>query len=880
MCDPRGGIAMLAAVPAFMYVGRVRVAVPAFLYDNMWDEFQSRRGAPARFSPPTGHGTDMQCSGGVSQGRPWWKIPTTPRSTILLVLLLLLHGWLCSRHPMTLEKNDNPSIPSIDLWSICGGGGGGAIPECGESMLSQMTSTLFGGGGCGNGSDNGTNGNPNQKEPSSKDAPPSSDANEKDDNKEAHGDEEEELVTAASTDSTAAAAAPPEPDDDEEENGKEVTVEDSLPAAAARKEDANNAKAMTKTMTILKKKMKSFIKGGDVETTEEEITKSPRTKKMMKPKSPSGSTKEYGDVDDDDDDAPATPNNNNNKKKKSKSIKKSKPTEDDDATSPSAKSPTTGRKHKKRTSSTKKLKTAAAEGAEEAASPTVSTCREALTDTNDDDDYDDDNDNNDQEENNKLDDVDVMLANLEIPDFQMSMEEVDPEEGTLETTTSQTPWETVDWNQRVTRDEVFSKRYKPTRSEMRELEAMAKVLRLSNSSDVFSVGKLMSMSIGMGSRVTDAIHTLFYGGHSILLSILPVRWNGNKYELLLLTDGFVLKHQSISSSYNPLEKRYGTCQLWDDVEYCERSSLFTISIQVQNKKTRYELEAVEEEGGGGGGVSLDTILGRLERVLTQHDMFAGHDRTDQLGWQYLRIRKPAFTAAVQNDPKLLVHNKQQQQRALMGINELDDYNHFAPLHYAVLQEECNADVIKGLLFAGADPNLLDGDGRSAMYYGTFPLVVFVVVLVVVHVYDDKRLTQYRTHSSRFRLFSRFSSAERHELPDDIVEILKSGGGQKSALAEMELRGELFGGVDAANVQTERRRERDRILKDQKAAETQAKAEGAQSEMSKAMSALIERGEKIEQMDQKTQELQAEAKTFGDLAAQLKDEVKNKKWYQL
>lgn len=131
------------------------------------------------------------------------------------------------------------------------------------------------------------------------------------------------------------------------------------------------------------------------------------------------------------------------------------------------------------------------------------------------------------------------------------------------------------------------------------------------------------------------------------------------------------------------------------------------------------------------------------------------------------------------------------------------------------------------------------------------------------------------------------AAERNEVPEEIVDILKSGGGKKSKLAEMEMRGELFSGVNAANEKAKQRRERERLvkeqeqaMKDQKAAEAKAKAEGAQSEMSKAMAALVERGEKIEQLDQKTKDLQAEAKTFGDLAAQLKEEVKNKKWYQL
>ena len=131
------------------------------------------------------------------------------------------------------------------------------------------------------------------------------------------------------------------------------------------------------------------------------------------------------------------------------------------------------------------------------------------------------------------------------------------------------------------------------------------------------------------------------------------------------------------------------------------------------------------------------------------------------------------------------------------------------------------------------------------------------------------------------------TAERNEAPEEILQILKTGGGTKSKLVEMEMRGELFSGVNAANEKAKERRDRERLakeqeqaMKDQKAAEAKAKAEGAQSEMSKAMTALVERGEKIEQLDQKTKDLHSEAKTFGDLAAKLKDEAKNKKWYQL
>lgn len=129
-------------------------------------------------------------------------------------------------------------------------------------------------------------------------------------------------------------------------------------------------------------------------------------------------------------------------------------------------------------------------------------------------------------------------------------------------------------------------------------------------------------------------------------------------------------------------------------------------------------------------------------------------------------------------------------------------------------------------------------------------------------------------------------AERNRLPQ-IKKVLEGQGGQPSKLAEMEERGELFGGAEHAAYNTERRREKERIIKeneqtaqDEKAAKAAAKAEGAQSEMSKAMSALVERGEKIEKMDDKTKDLEAEAKNFKDMAAQLKDKTMKKKWYQL
>ena len=123
------------------------------------------------------------------------------------------------------------------------------------------------------------------------------------------------------------------------------------------------------------------------------------------------------------------------------------------------------------------------------------------------------------------------------------------------------------------------------------------------------------------------------------------------------------------------------------------------------------------------------------------------------------------------------------------------------------------------------------------------------------------------------------AAERNRLTD-IQNILEENGGTASKLAEMEERGALFGSAEEANPKTEKRHELEEVIKDQKAAEATAKAETAQAQMNKNMAALNERGEKIENLDQKTQDLEDEAKTFKNLAGKLKDQVKNKKWYQL
>ena len=59
----------------------------------------------------------------------------------------------------------------------------------------------------------------------------------------------------------------------------------------------------------------------------------------------------------------------------------------------------------------------------------------------------------------------------------------------------------------------------------------------------------------------------------------------------------------------------------------------------------------------------------------------------------------------------------------------------------------------------------------------------------------------------------------------------------------------------------------------------AKLKGASGAMSEAVSALRERGERIEKLDSKTADLQNDAQNYADMAKQLKEKTKKKsQWF--
>lgn len=413
--------------------------------------------------------------------------------------------------------------------------------------------------------------------------------------------------------------------------------------------------------------------------------------------------------------------------------------------------------------------------------------------------------NNNQETDEE--DVQEMLDNLEIPDFSFSHEsDVDsPKEAAAAATVEDE--NNIDCAERMKREEIYSKRYRPSKAEEKELKDLATKLGVSSS------GFRLSSS-------ASALHELLFGNHSIILKKGPISSKDQNCDLYILTDGFILAYQSVSA-FNPLGSRYEACHLWVDVDHVDLAKAGTLHLQMTSGES-YDLFAVSD------GENVRAWCHVIEKVAIQrlmHDQNQSSERTVIFGWQHAVVHCPGFTAAVLGDMKLMGNPR--------NLNDLDVYNKSAPLHYALHHDPVDKAMVEALLRLGADPNIPDGEGRSAMYF-----------------------------------------AQRNNLDDDVVSMLQEHGGEDSKLAEVELRGELFSRVEQSTQNSEKRRE------NEKAVEAAAKAKAAQSQMSQNMAAMIERGEKIEEMDEKARELNEQAKEFGSMAAELKKQMKNKKWYQL
>jgi ankyrin repeat protein len=332
---------------------------------------------------------------------------------------------------------------------------------------------------------------------------------------------------------------------------------------------------------------------------------------------------------------------------------------------------------------------------------------------------DDENSSTNGEENEEVD-HEKLLAELEFSDFSLSDGE---EQATL--INGNIDWDSINWNRRMKREEIFSKRYKPSKYERKELETVAKELGVQSKSNLIGM-----IQCGMGTKVNEDLEQVLFGKHAILVRRGHLQWQNEECELILLTDGFILKYRNISY-FNPMAKKLETCHLWTEVDFCEISEDSSIVIHLTSGN-QWEFQAAED------GYDVNQWLWALERVIVEHAINnpACSKITEVLGWQYRLIHRPGYSSAVTGSMELMGD-------ALVNINDLDKYKEYAPLHYALQQEPCNIAVIACLLDAGASPNLPDGEGQSPMYY-----------------------------------------AEKNSL-DDVKKLLESRGGKKSKMTEAE-----------------------------------------------------------------------------------------------
>lgn len=110
-------------------------------------------------------------------------------------------------------------------------------------------------------------------------------------------------------------------------------------------------------------------------------------------------------------------------------------------------------------------------------------------------------------------------------------------------------------------------------------------------------------------------------------------------------------------------------------------------------------------------------------------------------------------------------------------------------------------------------------------------------------------------------------AVRDELPE-MASLLKMHGASRSKQAESEQRGELFGRVDATQKEFDDNKKKKKLKE-------QEKADSAASQMQQNMAAMHRRGEKIERLDNKARELNEGAANYADMARQLKEQQKRK-----
>lgn len=369
------------------------------------------------------------------------------------------------------------------------------------------------------------------------------------------------------------------------------------------------------------------------------------------------------------------------------------------------------------------------------------------------------------------------------------------------------------------REEVYSHRYKPTLEEQAEVDHIFKttVTRNGSTSGLFSY--FTSNNTNPVSKSTEETPEYFLNllcnqqqtettsfPKSILLYRGKLSLESLYVEMLLFTHGLVIRTAADKSSKRKKWGIYKDAIVWrDQTVVLESNQQDTVSTTFQLHSNGNTLHFLCPSP-----VQQQEWVQALGQVLLENAV--RRQKTLSLGWQYHIVQtKPAFVLAVQGKLSKAFHHSTITEAQ---VQELDSFNGYTPLHYAVQLHHVEATRI--LLQQGkADPNQLNRDNMTA-----------------VQMVSDE--------------------------DPEIAQLLLEHGGKEVR----SLEGKLFGRVEAT----------ERIIQDKREQEHR-KAQAAVQLMEDNRRLMEERRQQINQAHDAANTMNEQAQNFAQLAQQLKEKSK-------
>jgi hypothetical protein len=422
------------------------------------------------------------------------------------------------------------------------------------------------------------------------------------------------------------------------------------------------------------------------------------------------------------------------------------------------------------------------------------------------------------------------------------------------------------WKQRLDRDEVFSRHYKPTPEEEKELKDVASFVgaNSSNSKDLFNPEeKPRSILLKRGP---------------ILLAITSSSTNQRleERELIMLTHGFVLAKvvTGILALARLISRALELAELYEDVEYVRDNPMTkqpSFVVKTTSQEFHFYCSSLK---------SKHYWLDAWERVLVQNRLRSKH-RPTKIGWQHELVQTSLFTAAVTGSAATLQSATTNSNSQDGDPNALDKYNQLGVLHYAVMNHQNH--ILEYLLEDGkAFFDLPDGDGRTPMYYAQRDGNHEAVELLKKFGASSSDLYDLEQHGELTRDVKEFDEQQRVRLERQKRYQREVEEAEfKAKLEAMRADGTSSNGKDKkGNFFRKLSHHKEEVESSAAAKDAQDKTASAKTAMNENMRLIQERGEKINELKNRTDRMENNVAEYAELAAQLKAKSKAKKWYNL